>query len=387
MAKKVKVLFNSYQSNRSGAPRFLHHIVKHLDKDQFEPYVIFANDGPIVEEFKGVAPTIVVPTFVGKFIPYQIRWRLQEILLNGKLRKIFNNISPDVIYLNTIGKNAVSDKLIDFDCPKIVHFHEIDNEVLMQQEEKWLQRLRSNSNLFIGCAQAVSQFMVTCLDIDKSKVATVYGAIDVEEILQSIQNLNPEKIKQSLGISSESILIGSVGKPSFRKGVDLFIGAAAEVLAGLPELDLHFVWVGGNSYIHNSLFMQSMRSLVYRLNLDSRFHWVHEVEKAAPYQDAMDTYVVPSREDPFPLAMLEAMLIGVPVIGFAVNGVPEALGEDRGIIVDNLNSSSLAEAMIDFLKNRSHWSGMRNRAREYVKSQHDIVNKVQEIEELILNII
>ncbi len=58
-----------------------------------------------------------------------------------------------------------------------------------------------------------------------------------------------------------------------------------------------------------------------------------------------DAFVLPSRRDPFPLVTLEAMAAGLPVIGARVDGIPEQLGDDGGLLVPPEDSAALAEAI------------------------------------------
>lgn len=380
--RRLKVLFNSFQSNRSGAPRLLHHIVSHIDREHFEPYIVFANDGPIVQEFVRIAPTFVIQEQQARILPFPMRWRVQQYVRERKLKKIIDRISPDVIYLNTTGQNYASDWLLKAEQPKIVHFHEIDNEV-MRLNDNWLRRLVLNIDENIVCSKAVSQFVVQCLGVEESKVHTVYGAVPVLDILHNAESIRASEVKQALGLASAAILIGAVGKPSFRKGVDLFVQASAIVHATRPDLDIHFMWVGGHDKIHKQLYMESMRRLVMSGGLSGRFHWIQEVDNPIQYQVCMDACIIPSREDPFPLAMLESMLVGTPVIGFAVNGVSEALDDGRGVLVQSVNAEELAQSILNFLSEPHLWGEYSQKAKDFVMLNCDISRNVKRIEELL----
>ena len=59
-----------------------------------------------------------------------------------------------------------------------------------------------------------------------------------------------------------------------------------------------------------------------------------------------DVFVLPSRTDPFPIAMLEAMAAGLPVIGTAVDGIAEQVTPECGRLVPPEDVEGLAEAML-----------------------------------------
>ena len=58
-----------------------------------------------------------------------------------------------------------------------------------------------------------------------------------------------------------------------------------------------------------------------------------------------DAVVLPSRRDPFPLVVLEAMAAGLPVIASSVDGIPEQIGSDGGVLVDADDAPQLADAI------------------------------------------
>lgn len=378
---KKKVLFVSFQANLSGAPRILYNIVKHIDREKFDCCVVFPERGPIVAEFQAIVPSYVISSPVDFAANILNRRRISQKLRRRSFNNIVAKTSPDAIYINGLGQKDVVEWAVDLPLPKIVHFHEIDNAVMVQAD-KWLQKIVANCNLFVACCHAVRNFMVRCMNISPQYAVTMHESIDVEAILAR-KCPHPHEIKKKFRIPVDATIIGAVGQPSFRKGVDIFVEAAAAVLHHKPNLNLHFVWVGGNNHFHNSLFMKSMRNLVKRCAMEKRFHWIREVQDVTPLQNAMDLYVVSSREDPFPLGMLEAMLMGTPVIGFAVSGVPEALGHGAGIIVDRADASSLAEKIMEFVDARDKWVEIGNNGNTRVGEQFAIADNIKVIEETL----
>jgi len=380
---KIRVLFCSFQSNLSGAPRMLYHIAKSIDKQRFELCVLFNYEGPIVDEFRQITETCVLPQYRKRWLPPRIKGVLRSKSRRDYFTQVMRKFQPDIIYLNTIGKGESAEMSLKSDkTPIIVHFHEIDNSVMDSSEIDWIHRLTERSSTIIGCAEAVSEFISRCIPRTSSKVLTVPESIDLCKNDVS-QRLPREITKKQLGLTPETLLVGSVGKPSFRKGVDLFIEAAAQIIKSIPEMPVHFIWVGGHEGIHRSSYMQSMYSLVERKGLADRFHWIKELPDASAYQNAMDIYIVPSREDPLPLSMLEAMLLGVPVVGFAVSGVPEALSGGAGVLVEYVHPDALASVIQDVLRNPALRQTLGKKGMQRVRDNHDIQRNVLLIEEAI----
>lgn len=349
---RIRVLFLSYQSRRNGAPRSLLGLVKYLDRTRFEPLVVFNTEGPIVEEFGSIAPVQVLGSVDWFWCPERIRGKFRKRLHRRKLRALERSFLPDLIYINTIAESeAVHWALDESSAKKAVHFHEAEWVALVFHGQAWVERLVEKSDLVIGCARAISDFILRCLGGSPERTWTVPEAIDAAELRSRVLP-TPREVKRELGFPEDSILIGATGDPSFRKGLDLFVQAAARVRATFSDRSVCFAWVGGDDRAHRTPYVAAMRRLVNRLNLSNCWRWVKEVPDPAAYQAAMDVYVVSSREDPMPLGMLEAMLFGVPLVGFAVNGVPEALEAAGGVLVDRVTPEALAEGILSCLNAR-----------------------------------
>jgi glycosyltransferase involved in cell wall biosynthesis len=65
---------------------------------------------------------------------------------------------------------------------------------------------------------------------------------------------------------------------------------------------------------------------------------------------AADAFVMSSKSEGLPMALLEAMAVGVPCIATAVGGVPDLLGGDKGLLVPAQDAPALADAMATIVR-------------------------------------
>lgn len=128
-----------------------------------------------------------------------------------------------------------------------------------------------------------------------------------------------QRVRDELGILAEAIVSMTVGRMDLSKGYQYQV-AATKHLRRSPAWDLlRFVWVGGGG------LAAQIPGLLGRLRIGDRFHLLSRRDDVADLLDAADLFVLPSLFEGMPLAILEAMAKGLPVIASAVSGSPEAL--------------------------------------------------------------
>ena len=102
-------------------------------------------------------------------------------------------------------------------------------------------------------------------------------------------------------------------------------------------------------------------------------HFVPSVPNPEDYFNAFDVFALTSREDPFPVAMLEAAASGLPIVCFANGGgAPELVEEDAGIVVPYLDVPAMAKACIELLTNESRRRQMGQNARAKVQERYTL---------------
>lgn len=161
-------------------------------------------------------------------------------------------------------------------------------------------------------------------------------------------------VRAELGLPPEAVVIGCVGRLEPVKGPDVLVDAVQRC----PEA--HLVLVGDGS-----LFAQLDRPRVHRLGLR------HDVPRLL---SAFDLFAMGSRNEGLPLALLEAMAAGLPVVATAVGGVPDAVG-DAGVVVPPEDPAALAAALAPLVADAEHRAELGARARA-AAARHDFAHTV-----------
>lgn len=90
---------------------------------------------------------------------------------------------------------------------------------------------------------------------------------------------------------------------------------------------------------------ESLASLAERLRVADAVRFLGEVRNVADLLETIDVFVLPSLVEGLPLALLEAMLAGKPVVATSVGGVPEIVTADNGVLVEPGSGDALATAI------------------------------------------
>jgi glycosyltransferase involved in cell wall biosynthesis len=153
-------------------------------------------------------------------------------------------------------------------------------------------------------------------------------------------------VRQSLGIDGPSPLVGTVGDLVPDKGYPYLVQAVPRVLTAVPEA--RFVVVGAEK--ESPAYTARVKAIAERLGVASKILWLGHRGDVPELLSAFDLFVVSSVEESFPLAILEAMAAGLPVVATAVGGIPEGVRHgETGLLVPPAQSDALADAVIRVL--------------------------------------
>jgi glycosyltransferase involved in cell wall biosynthesis len=192
----------------------------------------------------------------------------------------------------------------------------------------------------------------------------------VPNAYQPMQVHTRAEARSRLGIDAVRPVAGWVGRLSPEKGPDLFAAALAQQSASAVT----GVMLGDGAARAE---LESQRA---RLGIsDDRLRLPGGRDDAAALMPAFDVMVLSSRTEGTPMALLEAMSAGVPVVAFAVGGIPQVLDRDSGWLVAPEDAASLANAIAEVLSTPDEARRRAARAREIVAAKFGVAQWMERI--------
>ena len=187
----------------------------------------------------------------------------------------------------------------------------------------------------------VSQAVVDDLErkgLSPDRLALIRNSIDTKELTK--HQLSKDDARTALRLPANKLLIGSLGRVKPVKGHDLLVEAFAPLCA--TNNDIHLVIMGGGE------FEPTLTKIAADLNITDRITITGDLPNGYRYLTALDIFIMPSRSEGLPIAMLEAMATGLPTIGSSVGGIPEALGGD-GVVIEPLSVSEITKSLLQLV--------------------------------------
>jgi len=185
----------------------------------------------------------------------------------------------------------------------------------------------------------------------------------------------------------EAFLVIGAGSVHYRKGVDLFISAAATARRLRPDLKFRFVWIGhGYDPELDVGYSTYLAEQISHSDLGDSFTMVDALEDLEPVYATADAFLMCSRLDPQPNVGIDAVCRGVPTLCFeGASGTAEVLGSDlatRRLVVPHLDVHGMATLLCDLAENRTGASQLRQDVARVGRTAFDIDAYIACVDEL-----
>ena len=168
-------------------------------------------------------------------------------------------------------------------------------------------------------------------------------------------------VRHELGWDAYQI-VGLVGRLSVEKGVDIFLQAAACVLAHCP--DTRFVVAGDGPG------RAELDTLIDKLGIRDHVRMLGRCNDMPTLFASLDIMVSASRREGLPIAILEGMASRLPLIATAVGEVPTVIQDGHtGVLVPTEDPELLAAAMIELLRDPAKRERVGSAARQLVEDE------------------
>lgn len=215
----------------------------------------------------------------------------------------------------------------------------------------------------------------------RRRIDTVYVPVDIMRFATAAKGT----VRQELGLDSSDVLIAAVGHAVPVKGWDLAIQAFAQASRVLPQV--HLILVGGIASSEEMKYLQYLTTLVRKCEGSGRIHFLGHCDAIPEILKACDVFIMPSRSEGMPAALIEAMAAGLPCIAARVGGIPEVIGHgEDGLLFERENVEELAAHMVRLAQDRMLRTRIAARASDRAASFsiQAYVDKVVECYKILL---
>lgn len=239
--------------------------------------------------------------------------------------------------------------------PRVVlSFRNYNPDLVDEGNPSWMRSryqsiVNSPSVVLTGNSEAGNRSYAEWLGLPDGVIREIGNAIVPGQIAVLRDDEARNDVREKLGIGDDVPMVLGVFRLDTEKRPDLFIEACARVRHSIADLQVLIAGVGP--------LEDEVRMYIRRQGMDDAVHLLGRRSDIAGLLAASDLLLLTSRYEGMPNVALEALALGVPVVGPPVGALPEIVHHGvTGLIVDD-SAASLAGAVAEILGDKAVWAG------------------------------
>lgn len=345
-------------------------LLESIDGRDFSPIVVVPSEGMLADRLMNIPiPVMVSPLYDGSrkqpFPLLQSVWRLLRLIEQERIALVHANIE------RCNRPVAIATKIAR--VPQICHVRNI------QTRDSFRHFFLKIPPYLIANSQATSRSYAAYLR-NSQKSYVVYNGVDLDRFDGS------RYPKSRFGIPEDAYMIAQISRITAEKGVHLFVESLSKISVLHPNA---YGLIAGDTSVHGSEeYLLDLRKKVAELGLREKVKFVGRVDDVVAVYGASDLVVQPSISEPFGRTLIEAMAMGVPVIGTRAGGAMEVVEDGvTGLLVPPNRSDELTMAILTCMNNKQLAEKMGRDGRERVKRLFTAEKHARRLQELYVRIL
>jgi len=272
----------------------------------------------------------------GLGLPYTVRHARRMVNVSRLLRLSHDLRSVDVVQTNLVGPNvigSVAARMAGRGSVAVLHNERTyaDDHWYHGKAERFALRKLAARVVAVGPrTQQARQKFVPDVTIDVLPNAVAPGP--------ELQPGERDRLRSELMTNPQGRMILNVARLNPQKAQANLISAMPHVLEDVSDAELVIAGQGD--------LRPELEGLVKRLNLSEHVHLIGTRNDIRNVMAAADLFALPSSWEGLPVALLEAMEAGLPVLATAVGDIPSVIGDNAGWLIDDNSPETIAEAII-----------------------------------------
>jgi glycosyltransferase involved in cell wall biosynthesis len=241
----------------------------------------------------------------------------------------------------------------------------------------WIDRRIANwSDAIVAVSQSTAAYLAEVKHIQPNKIRVIRNGRPVVGF-DRLTLRREQSLRNELGIVPNNFTIGVFGRLEAQKGHTYLLQALPAVRDKFPAAKVLFVGEGPSRNV--------LETEVRSKGLDSCVMFTGYRTDCRDLMAICDLIVLPSLFEGMPLVLIEAALLGKPVIATAVDGTKEVIVDGiTGVLVPPAQPAALARALVELLPDRRRLSTLGSQARIYAQQSFSLDRQIRETEALYL---
>jgi glycosyltransferase involved in cell wall biosynthesis len=358
---RENVILVVHDTSRTGAPILGWNIALHL-ASRYNVFTVRVGDGELTRQFEALSVEVHGP-FCGS--------RHHEVDVEYSLRPLLDARKYRYVIVNSIESRLVVEPCMRRFIPTVLLMHEFASSVIPASS---LCAALDWSTEIVFAAPIVARSAQEVHPILRSRAIHVIPqgkvVLPTSEADRSQDNATSSIVAQLTSkrdVDGTFIVVG-VGTVHLRKGVDLFLAAAAAVIRSRPSRAIHFVWVG-HGYRPREDFNYSvyLYEQLNRSGLSDHVTFLDVVPDLGPIYRLADAFFLSSRLDPLPNVAIDSAVRGIPVICFKeASGMADLMlshPDTACTVVEHLDAEAAGKVILELAEDEA----LRKRTSEAIR--------------------
>jgi glycosyltransferase involved in cell wall biosynthesis len=353
--KQIKILMLGASLKQNGGIATVEKlIVKHVSSDIEIEHITSHDEGSIIHRVKVFAKSLSV-----------LGWRL----LTQKTDIVHLHISDGGSLLR---KGILALIAFTFRKPVLIHTHGAEFQMTYAKLPKWVQqifnRIFSHCEAFIVLSKTWKDYYVKNLGLNEKQVLILPNPTELPYEVPDRRN-------------SKKVKIGFFGRVGERKGTFDLIKAFANLPPALKNSTE--IIIAGDGDLDKARILVSHLGLTNHINF---LGWI-DSQKRDELLASVDIFALPSYNEGFPMALLEAMGWALPAIVTPIGGIPELITQKKnGLLVNPGDIQELSDAIQCLIEDEDLRISLGNAARQTV-APFDIKTYCEHLDDIYSSII
>jgi len=376
--KKIKVLHVVSGMKHGGIETFLMSMLRTCDRQRFDMDILCTRSakGPYTERARQLGADVT-----------ECPMSYDQVRFVYKLYKLLRRRRYDCLnsHLSDLGGGALLAALLAGIPYRVASYHQMRPDMgFIKNLYLWIMRrlvLRTATSITTSSPAVSRSYFGTTTA--KGRIQAISYGVDTQFFAEKPKE--PVKLSQ-LGFSPNNVIVGHLGTYRRQKNHQALVKIAALTVKQVPEA--RFLLCGrpvATSREPGATLYERIGRQIEQLGLSKFVVRIPGFDDVRQFYQAIDVFVLPSREEGMPVSIIEAQAAGKPVVASRIEGIVIATApEMRDNLFDVDDVESFARCLVQLLKNKDRMKAQGLAGQAYVRENLDIKAAVRKYQELYL---